>query len=448
MKALIDSNAASRRTFLKQTALGSAGLVATSAQSFAALSGANARIRVAVIGIKRRGLPLIRSLSTLPNVEVTWVSDVDAVQLEKGMAMAEKTLGYRPRTEKDMRKIVEMKDVDAIFVATPDHLHAYQTLLALQNGKHVYVEKPCSHNLGEDALLLQAQAKYPELKIQMGTQQRSSPETREVIRAIHDGVIGKPYKAVAFYANSRGKVPVPQQVAPPSTLDWELWQGPAPRRPFLDILADYNWHWRWHWGTAESANNGTHEMDVARWALQVEYPEEVRASGGKFHFVDDGWEMYDTMEVNFHYADNRVIQWNGNSRNGYLTFGAGRGTVIYGTDGSVYVDRDGFRIYSREGELLRESKGEAEGGVALGGGGGMTTRHVANFIAAIRTGEPLNAPITVGAVSTSMTHYTNVASRVEGGLIQVDPTTGRFTDPALMDTYWGRQYEKGWEPKL
>lgn len=443
----IHPKAASRRSFLKTTALGSA-FVATPARSFAALSGANDRVRVAVIGIKRRGQPLIRSLSTLPNVEVAYVSDVDAVQLEKGMAMVEKTLGYRPATEKDVRKIVEMKDVDAIFVATPDHLHAYQTLIALQNGKHVYVEKPCSHNLGEDALLIQAQARYPDLKIQMGTQQRSSPETREVIQAIHDGIIGQPYKAVAFYANSRGEVPVPQEVTPPPTLDWELWQGPAPRRPFLDILADYNWHWRWHWGTAESANNGTHEMDVARWALQVTYPEEVRATGGKYHFVDDGWEMYDTMEVNFHYAGNRLIQWNGNSRNGYLTFGAGRGTVIYGTDGSVYVDRDGYRVYGRDGALIRESKGEAEDGVALGGGGGMTTRHVANFIGAVRDGRSLNAPITEGAVSTSMTHYTNIASRVPGGIIRVDAATGRLTDGALMDQYGFREYEKGWEPRL
>ncbi|MEY3000559.1 MAG: hypothetical protein RL648_773 [Verrucomicrobiota bacterium] len=448
MKTQFETHSGQRRTFIKQGALGAAGLLTAKAGAWGAIAGANERVRVAVIGIKRRGIPLIRSLSSIPNVQVTWVSDVDSVQLEKGMATAEKDLGYRPQTERDMRKIVERDDVDAVFVATPDHLHAYQTLISLQNGKHVYVEKPCSHNLAEDALLLKAQERYPELCIQMGTQQRSSPETREVIQAIHEGVIGNPYKAVAFYANSRGAVPVPVEMAPPATLDWELWQGPAPRRPFMDILADYNWHWRWHWGTAESANNGTHEMDVARWALQVGYPEEVRATGGKFHFVNDGWEMYDTMEVNLHYTGNRVIQWNGNSRNGYTTFGSGRGTVIYGTEGSVYVDRDGYRIYNRSGELARESKGEAEGGIALGGGGGMTTRHVRNFIEAIRSGETLHAPISVGAVSTSMTHYVNVASRVEGGIIKVDPSTGRLADPALMKRYWGRDYERGWEPTL
>lgn len=448
MKNETSALSGNRRQFIKGTALGTMGIMASSAKSLAAVGGSNARVNVALIGCKRRGRPLLNALSQIDNVRVTWISDVDAVQLEKGLGFAEKELGYRPPTEKDMRKIIEKSDVDAVFVATPDHLHAYQTIIALQAGKHVYVEKPCSHNLAEDELLIAAQSAFPKASIQMGAQQRSSPETQEAVQAIHDGVIGKPYKAVAFYANSRGRVPVPKEVAVPDTLDWELWQGPAPRRPFLDILADYNWHWRWHWGTAESANNGTHEMDVARWALQVEFPEEVQAIGGKYHFVDDGWEMYDTMDVTFRYADNRIIQWNGNSRNGYKMFGSGRGTIIYGTDGSVFVNRNGYRLYSRDGELLRESKGEQEAGTALGGGGGMTTRHVRNFIESIRSGEKLNSPISVGAVSTHMTHYTNVASRVEGGLVKLDSSNGHFKRDDLMRTYWGRDYESGWEPKL
>lgn len=448
MKEQQNESVHTRRNFLKNTSMGTAAFMASSAAGFSAIPGANERVNVAVIGLKRRGRPLLGAISKVANVKVTWVSDVDEVQLKKGIGIAEDALGYRPPAEKDMRRILEKKDVDAVFIATPDHLHAYQTVAALQNGKHVYVEKPCSHNLAEDELLIAAQKRFPSLKIQMGTQQRSSPETREVIEAIHNGAIGRPYKAVAFYANARGRVPNPKEVTPPATLDWELWQGPAPRRPFLDIVADYNWHWRWHWGTAESANNGTHEMDVARWALQVEYPEEVRAQGGKFHFVDDGWEMYDTMQATFRYSDDRIIQWEGNSRNGYLTYGSGRGTIIYGTDGSVYVDRNGYRLYSRDGELTKESQGEAEAGTALGGGGSMTTRHVRNFIDAIRKGEMLHAPITTGAVSTHMTHYTNVASRVDGGVITLDPNTGHFKERSLMNTYWGREYEKGWEPKL
>jgi predicted dehydrogenase len=321
-------------------------------------------------------------------------------------------------------------------------------MIALQNGKHVYVEKPCSHNLAEDEFLMKAEKKYSDLKIQMGTQQRSSPETTEVVKAIHEGLIGNTYKAVAFYSNKRGPVPVPKVTTPPDFLDWELWQGPAPRREFLDILADYNWHWRWHWGTAESANNGTHEMDVARWALDVEYPEAVQTQGGKFHFVDDGWEMYDTMLVSFNFPGNKVLQWDGKSRNGYETYGAGRGTVIYGSEGSVFVDRSGYRVYSREGEVIQEKTGEPEGGVALGGGGSMTTGHVRNFIESIRGNDTLNTPLSIGAVSTHLTHYTNVASRTPGRQLDINPWNGRFRSKKIMKKYWSRDYESGWELKL
>lgn len=438
-----------RRDFIRKTAIGAAGVaMLSSARSYASATGANNKVRVAVVGLKRRGIPLIKSLAQIENVAVTCVCEVDDVQMAKGLAEAEAALGYLPTAEKDMRAVVERKDVDAVVIAIPDHWHAYGTMIALQNGKHVYVEKPCSYNLAEDEFLMELEKKYSDLKIQMGTQQRSSPETMEIIEAIHEGAIGETYKALAFYSNNRGRVPVPQEVPVPGNLDWELWQGPAPRRPFLDILADYNWHWRWHWGTAESANNGTHEMDVARWALGVEFPEHVLTQGGKFHFVDDGWEMYDTMLVTFRYPSGKEIQWDGKSRNGYNTYGAGRGTLIYGTGGTVYVDRGGYRLYNRDGKLLEERMGADEAGVALGGGGDLTTSHVRNFIEAIRGNQKLRSPMAIGAVSTHMTHYTNVASRIEGHSLDVDPANGRIRDKAIMDMYWGRDYEPGWELSL
>ncbi|MEX0331165.1 MAG: Gfo/Idh/MocA family protein [Puniceicoccaceae bacterium] len=438
-----------RRDFIRKTAVGTAGLaMMTSASSYASVVGANDKVRVAVIGLKRRGIPLMKSMAQIENVAVTCICEVDDNQMAKGLEEAQLTLGYLPATEKDMRAVVEREDVDAVVITTPDHWHAYGTMIALQNGKHVYVEKPCSHNLAEDDFLMALEEKYSDLKIQMGTQQRSSPETMEIIKAIHEGAIGDPYKALAFYSNGRGEVPVPQQVEVPPHLDWELWQGPAPRRPFLDILEDYNWHWDWHYGTAESANNGTHEMDVARWALGVEYPEHVQAQGGKYHFVDDGWAMYDTMLVTFRFPGGKELQWDGKSRNGYTTYGSGRGTIVYGTEGSVYVDRGGYRLFSRKGELLEEKIGGTEAGVALGGGGDLTTSHVRNFIDAIRGNAALRTPMAIGAVSTHLTHYTNVASRVEGNQLEIDAKTGKFTDKAVMKKYWGRDYEPGWELTL
>lgn len=436
----------SRRSFIKKSAFGAAGLaIASGTSAYADVVGANDTIRVAVAGLKRRGRPLIEALSHMKNVKVTYVCEVDSKQMEKGLAHCEEKLGYRPNTEVDLRKIVEQSDVDAVFLAIPDHWHAYGTMIALQNSKHVYVEKPCSYNLEEDDILTQAAAKYKHLQIQMGSQQRSAPETIEVVKEIHQGLIGEVYKAVTFYSNSRGRVPVPKVMDPPSFLDWEIWQGPAPRRPFLDILEDYNWHWRWHWGTAESANNGTHEMDVARWALQVKYPEMVQAESGKFHFVDDGWEMYDTMQVTFRFPGNKSIVWDGSSRNGYTTYGSGRGTIIYGTDGSVFVNRDGYKVFDRSGKETQIRTGEKESGIALGGGGGMTDRHVKNFLDAIRGEAELNAPITEGAISTHMTHYANISSRTGDTRLEIDDETGHFKDWKVMEAFWGREYAPGWQ---
>ena len=435
-----------RRRFMKNTAIGATGLaMATSATSYAGITGANQRVRLAVAGLKRRGMPLIRSIERIAGAEVSCVCEVDSVQLEKAMGEASKFLSSRPAVENDFRKVVERKDVDAVVLALPDHWHAYGTMIALQNGKHVYVEKPCGYNLAEDEILMEAEQKFPGLRIQMGSQQRSSPETRQVIEEIHNGLIGEAYRAVAFYSNGRGRVDNPQVMDPPATLDWDLWQGPAPRRPFWDILADYNWHWHWHWGTAESANNGTHELDIARWALQCRFPESVETVSGKHHFKDDGWSMYDTMYGTYRFPGNKVIHWEGNSRNNYKAYGAGRGTIIYGTEGSVFIDREHVRIYDRGGKLVRELRGAQEDGVSLGGGGALTDAHMGNFINAIRGDAELHAPMAEGAPSTHMAHYVNVASREGDARLMVDPQTGHFTDPAIMDRYWGRTYEPGWE---
>lgn len=423
-------------------ALGAMGM---SARSYGQVAGANEKIRVAVAGLKRRGRPLIESLSKLPNVEVTWVVEVDSRQMEKGLAYAREHLGYRPKQAVDLREVVQKNDVDAVFHATPDHWHAFGALASLRAGKHVYVEKPCGYNLEEDQLLMQAEQRFGDLKIQMGSQQRSAPESREIIAEVHDGVIGDVYKAVTFYNNRRGRVDNPRVVPVPDFLNWEIWQGPAPRREFLDILEDYMWHWRWHWGTAESANNGTHELDIARWALGVTFPEWVRAQSGKFHFVDDGWEMYDTIDVSYGFSGNKVIQWDGKSRNAYNTYGGGRGTLLYGSDGAVFIDRGGYRLYDRGGELVRERKGGEEGGIALGGGGDMTTLHVKNFLDSIRGRDQLHAPMAEGGPSTHLAHYANVSSRAGDARLEIDDTTGKFKDWKVMKAFWGREYEPGWD---
>jgi len=434
-----------RREFVKKSGMGVAlAATALSAKSYASISGANNKIRVALLGTHRRFHGILESLSGIENVEITWICDVNQQILDRGLLKATETLGYTPQSSGDLRKVIAASDVDAVFVLLPDHWHASATLMALKHGKHVYVEKPCSHNLREDELLIKWSQEYDQV-IQIGTQQRSSPETIEAIQRIHAGEIGEVYEATAFYSNARGELKTPEVMAPPSYFDWELFQGPAPRTDFIDVVEDYNWHWYWHWGTAETGNNATHELDVARWALQVRYPEWVQVIANKSHWPNDGWEMYDTMDATFMFGNEKRIRWDGKSRNAYNTYGGDRGTILYGTEGTVFVNREGYRFYDRNGKLLDERQGVAEGSVALGGGGGMTTLHVQNFMDAIRGNASQNGPIDEGAYSTHLSHYANVSARLDGKLLKIDSENGHFRNAEVMKSYWGREYEPGWE---
>jgi hypothetical protein len=271
--------------------------------------------------------------------------------------------------------------------------------------------------------------------------------TIEVIKMIHDGAIGKAYKAVAFYTNGRGRVPNQKPAAVPGGLDWALFQGPAPRREYTEETWDYNWHWYgWDYGTAEAGNNGTHEIDVARWALEVDYPEYAFVDARKGQFPDDGWEMYDHMAATFRFAGDKTITWDGRSRNRYNTYGSGRGTIIYGSNGSVYVDRSTAKIFDRRGQLIQElDSNSTEAANALGGGGSTTTRHVKNFVNTIRGKETLRAPIEDIAISQAMVHYANVGYRINSPFEIGD--SGIMMDREAMKL-WSREYEPGWEVRL
>ncbi|WP_273273190.1 Gfo/Idh/MocA family protein [Maribacter polysiphoniae] len=442
-----------RRSFIKKAVTGTAGVAlggslnAMSAQSYSKIIGANDRIHVAIQGLGRRYQAYLGGIvKKESNVELRYLCDVMKSQREKAAEVVSKAFPNTPVLENDIRKIIDDKHIDAIFMATPDHWHAPGACMAMQAGKHVYLEKPCSHNPREGELLVAYQKKYNKV-VQMGNQQRSSAQSQEIMKDIHEGIIGDVYHATAFYTSKRGPVPHQKETAPPEGLDWELFQGPAPRRPYTDDTWNYNWHWYgWDYGTAEMGNNATHELDIARWALQVEYPERVEVNSGKFQYKDDGWEMYDTMEATFKFADNKIIKWDGQSRNGYSKYGAGRGTIIYGSKGCVFIDRDGYKLYGLKGELIRENLSPGiESGNALGGGGRLSTAHTLNFFDAIRGKATLTSPIDEGVVSQLLTHYANIASRIDDAF-EVDETTGRIFNREAMKL-WSRTYEPGWEIK-
>jgi predicted dehydrogenase len=436
-----------RREFLDGLAVGAAGLAAgTTAKSYGQILGSNDRLNFAVIGLNGRAYAHLSSLKANSSAaRISHVCDVDSNILKKFADSVQKEMGQTPATEKDFRKILELKEVDAITIATPDHWHAPMAIAGLQAGKHVYVEKPCSHNPAEGEMLLQAQQQYGKL-VQMGTQQRSSPHTIEIINKIHDGIIGTPYFAKSWYANVRQSIGVGKEVPVPAQLDWDLWQGPAPRQPYKDNVHPYNWHWFRIYGTGETLNNGTHEVDVCRWALGVDYPKQITSSGGRYHFKDD-WQFYDTLVTSFTYED-KMISWEGKSCQGMKYYGRDRGSIIMGTTGTVLVDRDGYEIYDLKGNKTSEVKsGDTTSTADLIGRDSMTDAHFENFIAGIRKGKKLNAPISVGNIAVTMLQLSNLAWEVNREL-HLDPKNGHIQgDPEAMKM-WGREYEKGWAPHI
>jgi len=438
---------ATRREFLETVALGAAGLALGSpAKSYAQILGSNDRLDFAVIGLNGRGYAHLSSLKANKKAaRITGVCDVDSRILQKFADATRQEMGEAPAAEKDFRKILEQKNVDAITVATPDHWHTPIAIAALQAGKHVYVEKPCSHNPAEGALLVEAQQKYGKL-VQMGTQQRSSPHTIEIVGKIHAGLIGRPYYAKAWYTNTRKSIGVGKEIPVPPQLDWDLWQGPAPRRPYRSNVHPYNWHWFRIYGTGETLNNGTHEVDVCRWALGADYPKRVTSSGGRYAFKDD-WQFYDTLVTSFEYED-QLLSWEGKSCQGMKLYNRDRGSAIMGTDGTVIVDRDGYEVFDLGGRRTNEFKTGGETSSAdLLGRDSMTDAHFANFIAGIQKGEKLNAPIAVGNVAVTMLQLSNIAWEVNREL-RLDPKEGKIQgDPEAMKM-WGREYEPGWAPHI
>ncbi|NUQ29101.1 MAG: Gfo/Idh/MocA family oxidoreductase, partial [Acidobacteriaceae bacterium] len=304
-----------RREFSKLVTTAAAGVaVSSTAKSYARVIGANERVNFGVIGLNSRAYAHLSALTTnKANAAITHVADVDSVILQKFAGETEKSMGAAPKADKDFRKLLESKDVDAITIATPDHWHTPIAILGMQADKHVYVEKPCSHNPHEVELLVAAQKKMGK-QVQMGNQQRSSPHSIEIIDKIHNGLIGRAYYAKAWYCNTRKTMGTGKVIPVPATLDWDLWQGPAPRQQYKDNVHPYNWHWLRIYGTGETLNNGTHEVDVCRWALQTVWPQRITASGGRYHFKDD-WQFYDTLVTSFEY-DDKMISWENMSTNG------------------------------------------------------------------------------------------------------------------------------------
>ncbi len=437
-----------RRHFIRQSALAGAGVLLT-APAFSWKGSFNEKVVVGVVGTNSRGHYLARMFAQLPSVEVGYICDVDANVMSKTIVEIEKLTGKRPKGEKDVRKLVEQKDVDAIVIAAPDHWHAPATLMALKAGKHVYVEKPCSHNPAEGEMLVAAATRYNKV-VQMGNQRRSFPRVMEGIQELHQGIIGRVYFAKGWYANARKSIGVGKATAVPTHLDYELWQGPAPRKPYKDNLIHYNWHWFWNWGTGEALNNGTHEIDVMRWGLGVEYPSKVISAGGRFAFQDD-WETPDTQTITYEFPNNTAMLWEGRSCNDFDEMKSGRGVIFYGEKGTMVMPGgDDYKVYELGGKLVKDVKTtlqQADATNTMGMGEKLDSLHLQNFVDAIGGKTKHTSPISEGHKSTLLPQLGNIAYRT-GQALYCDTTSGRIKNNKEADALWSRSYEKGWEMKL
>jgi predicted dehydrogenase len=434
-----------RRDFISRSALAT-GALFTAPNVFAFKGSPGNKVIVGVMGTNGRGEYLATLYSALPDVEVGYICEVDENVLNRTIEKIKSLTGKAPKAYKDVRKLLEEKDLDALVVAAPDHWHAPASLMAVKAGKHVYVEKPCCHSPAEGEILVQAATKYNRL-IQMGNQRRSWPGVIEAINELKNGVIGRAYYAKGWYTNARKPIGVGNAVSAPANLDYELWQGPAPRRPYKDNMIHYNWHWFWNWGTGEACNNGTHEIDVMRWGLNVGLPKRVTSGGGRYAYKDD-WETPDTQVITYEY-DNASIAWEGKSCNSFDEAKTGRGTIFYGDKGTLVIPAgDDYKIYDLENKLVRDAKsplGAVEAS-QQGMGEKLDSTHLTNFVDSIRGKATLRSPISEAYKSTLLPHLGNIAQRT-GKTLNCDPTNGHCDD-ADAKKLWAREYEKGWEMKL
>jgi len=407
--------------------LGAAAALAAS-PALAARPGPNDRVVVGVMGTGSRGTDHVRSFSAMPGVEVAWVCDPDDQRSAKAASLVS---GKSPRAVRDFRRVLEDKSVDALIVATCNHWHAPAAILACAAGKHVYVEKPCSHTPDEGERLVQAARDHTRV-VQMGNQRRSWPKIIEGIEEVRKGTIGRAYFARCLYSDARPSIGKGHETTPPSHLDFDLWQGPAPRRPFRDNMLHYNWHWFWHWGNGELGNNGVHMIDLARWGLGVDFPVHVTSSGGRYRFEDDQ-ETPDTHVVAFDFDGKKSITWEGLSCNAYRPGGPGEDVVFFGDEGSLSITKGGYTIHDVKGKLVKTVDGK-----------GGDADHIENFLAAVRGESKPNSEISEGHRSTLLCHLGNIAHRV-GRSLKCDPMDGRIVGDPDAAKLWSREYATGWE---
>jgi predicted dehydrogenase len=443
----------SRREFIGKSVAGIAAIYAGgilpgfSAGSYSRIMGANEKVRLSVMGVNARGNALARNFLRLEDAEIVHVCDVDSRAVDKCCAAVGEIQGRKPTGFGDFRKSLDSKDIDVMVIATPDHWHAPAALLALKAGKHVYVEKPCSHNPREGEILVEAVGRYGKV-LQMGNQRRSYPNMIKAVDELRAGVIGRVYLGRSWYTNNRLSIGTGKVTAVPDWLNWDLWQGPAPRVDFKDNLVHYNWHWFWHWGTGEALNNGTHMADLLRWGLNVDYPCRVSSNGGRYHFKDD-WETPDTQIISMDFPEGVTMTWEGRSCNGRSEEGCYGGAVIYGEKGSMTLIDNSYTIHDLKNNVIHEVKDDFnyDSRDTVNPTVTLDVLHFRNFFDAIKKNGVVHSAIDGAHKSVLLMQLGNIAWRACHSL-EINPENGHILHDREAMKLWSRNYEKGWEMKL
>ena len=416
-----------RRSFLG--AATAAGLAAGQTRPVAASD----KVNIGMIGVGGRGRGLLGTFSSLSDVNVAYLCDADQASLERAGRVLERAGKPVPQTTNDMRRLFDSKDVDAVVVATPDHWHAPATILACDAGKDVYVEKPASHNIREGRLMVDAARRNGRI-VQVGTQSRSRPSSVKAIEIAQSGALGDVLMAKAWNVQLRDDIGHKPNSPVPKGIDYDTWLGPAPWIPFNENRFHYKWHWHWHFGTGDAGNDGAHQIDIARWALGVDYPATASGMGGKVFFNDDQ-QTPDTMNVTFRYGRKALI-WEMRIWNPYGMDGQENGVAIYGTEASIHIGRWdrrwGYKLFDNKGKLVEHNDADDE-----------SDDHMRNFVECIRTRNLPNGDISIGHLSAIHCHLANIVSRT-GRTLAFDEETETIIGDPHANLYVKRTYRTHW----
>ena len=424
-----------RRSFLKSAGLGAAALALGRGSVGAAQ---DRKVVLGVIGTGGMGTNHVRALSARKDIAVAYVCDVDQNRLGAAAEIVTSTCGVAPKAARDLRQILDDKSVDAVFIATPDHWHAPAAILALDAGKHVYVEKPCCHNIREGRLMVDAVRRSGKI-LQVGTQSRSTEVVREAMQRLREGEIGEILVAKAWNSQKRRSIGKTQPTDPPPQLDFDLWVGPAPMLPYRSNMLPGIWRWWYDFGCGDIGNDGVHDIDVACWGLGVDtHPSRIACLGGKY-FFDDDQQFPDTQYAVFEYpvAGNPQVRkqliFEQRIWSPYVQEDYENGAAFYGTKGMLIIGHTvGWKLYGERNKLIAERSGPAD-----------LPAHHSNFFNCVRGDQKqVNADAMAGHLSAALVHLANIGARV-GRVLEFDPANERIGGDSEAAALVRRQYRQG-----